>query len=60
MTSHFPNIYSDFRANLQKFQRMRLCTKKSKTWCVSFLCAAAKEKNIKKIFEKKEKSQKKQ
>jgi hypothetical protein len=32
---------------------MRLCTKKSETWCVSFLCAAAKEKNIKKIFEKK-------
>jgi hypothetical protein len=26
--------------------------KKSETWCVSFLCAAAKEKNIKKIFEK--------
>jgi hypothetical protein len=39
--------------NLQKFQRTRLCTKKSETWCVSFLCAAAKEKNIKKIFEKK-------
>jgi hypothetical protein len=26
--------------------------KKSKTWCVYFLCAAAKDKNIKKIFEK--------
>jgi hypothetical protein len=26
--------------------------KKSETWCVSFLCAAAKEKNIKNIFEK--------
>ena len=58
MTSHFPNIYSDFRTNLQKFQRTRHCTKKSETWCVFLLCATAKEKNIKKIFEKK--SQKKE
>jgi hypothetical protein len=55
MTSHFPNIYSDFRANLQKFQRTRHCTKKTETWCVIFLCAAAKEKNIEKIFEKRQK-----
>jgi hypothetical protein len=27
--------------------------KKSQTWCVSFLCAATKEENIKEIFEKK-------
>jgi hypothetical protein len=38
---------------------MRHCTKKSKTWCVFFLCAAAKEKNIKKIFEKNHKKRKK-
>ena len=44
---------------LQIFQRPRLCTENSETWCVSFLCAADQEKNIKKI-EKKEKSQKKQ
>jgi hypothetical protein len=37
---------------LQKFQRTRLFAKKSKTWCVYFLCAVAKVKNIKK-FEKK-------
>jgi hypothetical protein len=29
-----------------------IAQKKSETWCVFFLCAAAKEKNIKKIFEK--------
>jgi hypothetical protein len=44
---------------LQKFQTTRLCTKKTETWCVSFLCATAKEKNIKKIFEKKRKIPKK-
>ena len=43
---------------LQIFQRPRLCTENSETWCVSFLCAADQEKNIKKI-EKKEKSEKK-
>jgi hypothetical protein len=31
--------------------------KKSETWCVSLLCAVAKEKNIKRIFEKKEKKE---
>jgi hypothetical protein len=35
-----------------------LC-KKSETWYVFFLCAAAKEKNIKIIFEKNKKTQKK-
>jgi len=38
---------------LQIFQRPRLCTENSEIWCVSFLCAADQEKNIKKIFEKK-------
>jgi hypothetical protein len=28
-----------------------LC-KKCKTWCISLLCATAKDKNIKNIFEK--------
>jgi hypothetical protein len=54
MSSHFPNIYSNFRANLQKFQRTRLCTKKSETWCVSFLCHAAKGKIYKEYLKKNE------
>jgi hypothetical protein len=36
---------------LQKFQRTR-CAKNSKTWCVCFLCATAKEKNVKKYLKK--------
>jgi hypothetical protein len=39
---------------------MLLCTKKSETWCVSFLCAAAKVKNIKKYLKKKKNRKKKQ
>jgi hypothetical protein len=36
-----------------------IAQKKLKLWCVFFLCAAAKEKNIKKIFEKKSQEKKK-
>jgi hypothetical protein len=32
--------------------------KKSETWCVSFLCATAKEKNIKKYLKKQRLEQK--
>jgi hypothetical protein len=33
--------------------------KKSETWCVFFLCAAAKEKNIKKYLKKNRKKKRK-
>jgi len=53
-------VSARFLKILQIFQRPSLCTENSKTWCVSFLCATGQQKNIKKIFEKKENSQKKQ
>jgi hypothetical protein len=33
--------------------------KKSETWCVSFLCAATKQKNIKKYLKKRKKKNRK-
>src|SRR5207247_6072574 len=52
-------VSARFLKILQIFQRPSLCTENSKTWCVSFLCATGKQKNIKKIFEKKRKFAKK-
>jgi hypothetical protein len=37
-----------------------IAQKKSETWCVFFLCAATKEKNIKKCLKKSQKKKRKE